>query len=97
MGEGGEGEIMASYRIFLCCVHTICGWEYQTFRILIRIGHLKCSFYLPGTQIVAMGTLLLRDVRDVHCLFSENVKRSVNLSVISSSYIKHPFEFGIIT
>ena len=74
-GGGEEEEIMAAYRIFLCCFHTVCSWEYETFRILIRIGHLKCSFYLPGAQLVAMATLLLRGVRGVHCLFSENVKK----------------------
>ena len=85
---------MASHRIFLCCVHTVCTWEYETFRILIRIGHdLKCSFYSPGTQFAAMATLLLRGV---HCLFSENVKNSQFQHDIVILY-KTPFKFGIST
>ena len=75
---------MASYRIFLCCVHTVCIWEYESFSILKRIGHLKCSFCSPGTHLVAMATLLLKDV---HCLFSENVKKIASFSVMLSFYI----------
>ena len=74
-GGGGGGGNNGLLQDFLCCVHTVCSWEYETFRILIRIGHLKCSFYLPGTQLVAMATLLLRGDKGVHCLFSENVKK----------------------
>ena len=70
--------------------------EYETFRILIRIGHLKCSFYLPGTQLVAMATLQLRGVRGAQCLFSENVKNSQFQRDIVILY-KHRFEFGIST
>ena len=92
-GGGGGARIMASYRIFLCCVHMVCSWEYKTVRIIIPIGHLKCSFYLPGTQLVAMATLLLTGV---HCLFSENVKNSQCQRYIVILY-KHHFKFGIIT
>ena len=87
----GDNGLLQDF--LMLCPHGLQLGQYETFRILIRTGHLKCSFYLHGTQLAAMATLLLRRV---HCLFSENVK-IISFSVISSSYIKHRFRFGIST
>ena len=54
-----------SLEIFYIFYGKIC-WKTK-----VGMGHLRSNFHLPGTQLVAMATLLLRGV---HCLFGENYK-----------------------
>ena len=62
-GGGGGGALWPPYRFFLCCIKTVSSrmMKLQTFSNYV-LGIWKCIFDLPGTQFVAMATLLLRCV-----------------------------------
>ena len=57
------------------------GHNFQTFNIYL-LGMWKCNFQSPGTQLVAMATLLLRGVCGS---FKENYKKIANFNMILPS------------